>query len=974
VAHHFKGNSILRHLKFYNTSLYGRSIIWLTSTIYLLVSGIASAQTTDSIPTIETNVYRQLLSPTNSQPAEPADSLRYSPNQETDIEENISGDDHEHNDQQGAILEADTTATESPRKASPMIEAEVKYSAKDSTFFDKGKVYLYGDASVSYQDIQLTAHQIELDLENSIAFAEGTVDSLGVEQGLPVFKDKSGEYTMRRMRYNFKTEKAIIEHVVTTQGEGFVVSERAKKNADNTYFLKDGRYTTCDNHDHPHYYINMTKAKVIPGDKIIAGPAYLVVEDVKIFPRFIPFAFVPTTSSYSSGFLMPSYGEESNRGFFLRDGGYYWAASELFDLSLTGDLYANSSWGLRTSSNYRKRYKFSGSFNAQRITNVTSEKDLPDYSKSNDFSLTWSHRQDAKASPYSTFSASVNYSTSSFDRNNVGSIINPEVLAQNTKRSSISYSRQFPGTPFNMSMNALHSQNSRDTSINLTIPDLTLTMNRIYPFKKKNRIGSKESWYETISLGYTGNFKNDIQTKESDLSFSPQSFSDDWRNGARHSVPVSMNLKLLKFFTLTPNMNYTERWYFKSTEKEWDAAQQRIVTSDTIQGFNRVYDYSFGVSTSTKIYTFFRPSKAVFGDKIEALRHVMTPSVSFSYRPDFGDPKYGYYDWFEYYDEDRDQVVRHDYSLYENTLYGVPGRGESGSMGFSLGNSLEMKLKSDRDSTGFRKISILESLNFSSSYNFLAEEFNLSNISMSGRTKVLGTNLSFGATFDPYALDTTTTRSGVLNVARVNNFEWNEHKRLARLQSANLSFGFGFGSDTFKKMRERRTGEISDTEDIVDDPLDIPDDNPFADEEVLDPTQNMGDVAPMEAGEDGYAQFEIPWNVSFNYNMRLVPDKFDIERMAYQHKVTADISMSGRISLTKKWDMSLSTGYNLERQEISHTNVRINRNLHCWNMSFNVSPFGQYKSFFFSIAINSSLLRDLKYEKRSNPRDNPNWL
>jgi lipopolysaccharide assembly outer membrane protein LptD (OstA) len=940
----------------------------LTSTIYLLVSTIASAQTTDSISTIEANLYQQLLQPFDSLSIAPDDSLKYDADQVTEVEVGLAGDDHDHAEE--AILEPDTTDTDSTRKASPMIEAEVKYSAKDSTFFDKGKVYLYGDASVSYQDIQLTAHQIELDLENSIAYAVGTVDSLGVEQGLPVFKDKSGEYTMRRMRYNFKTEKAIIEHVVTTQGEGFVVSERAKKNADNTYFLKDGRYTTCDNHDHPHFYINMTKAKVIPGDKIIAGPAYLVVEDVKIFPLFIPFAFVPTTSSYSSGFLMPSYGEESNRGFFLRDGGYYWAASELFDLSLTGDLYANSSWGLRTASNYRKRYKYSGSFNAQRITNVTSEKDLPDYSKSNDFSLTWSHRQDAKASPYSTFSASVNYSTSSFDRNNVGSIINPEVLAQNTKRSSISYSRQFPGTPFNMSMNALHSQNSRDTSINLTIPDLTLTMNRIYPFKKKNRIGSKESWYETISVGYTGNFKNEIQTKESDLSFRPQSLSDDWRNGARHSVPVSMNLKLLKYFTLTPNINYTERWYFKSTDKAWDAEQQEIVTTDTISGFNRVYDYSVGVSTSTKIYTFFRPSKAVFGDKIEALRHVMTPNVSFSYRPDFGDPKYGYYDWFEYYDEDRDQVVRHDYSYYENTLYGVPGKGESGSMGFSLGNSLEMKVKSDRDSTGFRKISILESLNFSSSYNFLADEFNLSNISMSGRTKVMGTSLSFGATFDPYALDTTTTRSGVLNVARVNTFEWNENKRLARLQTANLSFGFGFGSETFKKMRGEDT---SDTADLADDSLEA-DDNPFDDEEELDPTLAMGKVTPLEAGDDGYAKFEIPWNVSFNYNMRLVPDKFDAERMAYKHKVTADISMSGRISLTKKWDMSLSTGYNLERQEISHTNVRINRNLHCWNMSFNLSPFGQYKSYFFSIAINSSLLRDLKYEKRSNPRDNPNWL
>jgi len=865
----------------------------------------------------------------------------------------------------------DTTATNPEKKSNPLLEAEVTYSAQDSTFFNKGKVYLFGNASVSYQDIQLTAHKIELDLDNNTAFAEGTVDSAGVEQGLPVFKDRSGEYTMRRMRYNFKTEKAIIEHVVTTQGEGFVVSERAKKNADNTYFLKDGRYTTCSNHDHPHYYIKMTKAKVIPGKKIITGPAYLVIEDVKIYPLMIPFAFVPTTSTYSSGFLMPSYGEESNRGFFLRDGGYYWAANDMFDLSITGDIYGNKSWGLRAASNYKKRYKYSGNFNIQRITNINSENGLPDYSKTNDFSITLSHRQDPKANPYSTLSASVNYSTSSFDKNNVGSIINPEVLAQNTKRSSISYSRQFPNSPFNMSVNALHSQNSRDTTISFTVPDLTLTMNRIYPLKRKNKVGSKEAWYETISMSYSGNFKNDIQTKESDLSFSRKSLTDDWRNGAKHSIPVSMNLKLLKYFTLTPNFNYNERWYFKSTNKEWDEDLQEIVYKDTIQGFNRVYDYNFGVSTSTKIYTFFRPSKVIFGDKIEALRHVMTPSVSFSYRPDFADEKYGYYDSFEYYDEDLGKTVVHEYSLYENSIYGVPGSGESGSMSFSLANSLEMKVKSEKDSTGFKKVKILESLNLSSSYNFLAEEFNLSNIILNGRTKVFGTNLSFGANFDPYALDTSSTTSGVLIVDRINTFEWNSQNRLARLQTANLSFGFGFGSENFKKDKDKNEeGDINNN-------AGIPENNdPFNNNNNQDPQQppTNNNTEPLEVGQDGYAKFDIPWNVSFNYNMRLIPDEFDAANMAYKHKLTADISMNGSISLTKKWDLNLSTGYNLEEGEISHTNLRVNRNLHCWNMSFNISPFGLYKSFFFSIAINSSLLRDLKYDKRSHARDNPNWL
>lgn len=882
------------------------------------------------------------------------DSMSYMPDTLTAVPELL---------EQDVSIEQDTTEVASSKSSAPFLDADVKYSAKDSTFFDRGKVFLFGDASVSYRDILLTAHFIELDLDSSLAYAAGIRDSLGVEHGLPVFKDKSGEYTMRKMRYNFKTEKAIIEHVVTTQGEGYIVGEKAKKNTDNSYFLKDGRYTTCDHHDHPHFYINMTKAKVIPGDKVVTGPAYLVVEDVKIFPLFVPFAFVPMSSSYQSGFLMPSYGEETNRGFFLRDGGYYFAFNDYIDLALTGDIYGNNSWGFRASSNYKKRYKYGGSFNFQRITNVTSEKDLPDYAVSKDMSLNLTHRQDPKANPNSTLSASVNYSTSSFDRNNVGSIINPEVLATNTKRSSISYSRRFPNTPFNFSSSLLHSQNSRDTTISLTLPDITLTMNRIYPFKQKRRIG-KEKWFETVSLSYSGNMSNSVNTKESELSLSAKSLNSDWKNGVKHTIPLSMNLKLLKYFTLTPNVNYTERWYFKSIEKEWDKEARKVVAKDTTGGFNRVYDYSFGVGTSTKIYTFYTPSRALFGDKINAIRHVMTPSVSMSYRPDFSDPKYGYYDWFEYYDEVQDRIVRNEYSYYDGALYGTPSKGESGALGMSLGNTLEMKVKSVQDSTGFKKISILESLNLSTSYNFLADSMKLSNISMSGRTKLFGTNISFGAAFDPYALDTTSTG----RVYRHDRFEVSKNGRLARLLSANLSFGLNFGSETFKKKGNKGSPQPEEAA-SNDDPFD---DNPLRDQHMQG-SQSPANIQRQMMDNDGYAEFDIPWNVSLNYSMRLVPDKFNPDRMAYNHKLTADINASGRITLTPKWDINLSTGYNLERKEISHTNLRINRNLHCWNMSFNLVPVGRYKSFFFSISVNSSLLRDLKYEKRSSVRDNPYW-
>jgi len=850
-------------------------------------------------------------------------------------------------------LVPDTVHTREARPA--VIEAEVDYSATDSVKFTGGKVYLYGDASVSYQKVLLTAYQIELDLDSSLAYATGRIDSTGTEIGLPVFKDPSGEYTMRSIRYNFETEKAIIEHVVTEQGEGYVVSKRAKKMEDNVYCLRNGKYTTCNNHDHPHFYLNMTKAKIIPGKKIITGPTYLVIEDVTM-PFVVPFGFVPSSSTYSSGFILPSYGEESNRGFFLRDGGYYWAANDYFDLSMTGDIYTNGSWGSRLSSKYKLRYRFSGNFNFQYITNISSEKELPDYSKSTDMSINWSHSQDSKANPYSRFSASVNFSTSSFDRNNVGSIINPRQLATNTKRSSISYSRQFPGTPFNLSANAQHSQNSRDTTIDLTIPNLTLTMNRIYPFKSKNKVGSKESWYEKISLSYTGNASNRISTKESELMES--NLAQDWKNGIQHAIPVSMNFKFLRHFTLSPSFNYKERWYFKSIEKSYDEEQQRVVVSDTTQGFNRVYDYNFSVGTQTKIYTLFTPSRWLFGDGIQAIRHMMTPSVSFSYSPDFGDPKYGYYDWFEYYDARRDEIVRHDYSIYEGSMYGVPGRGESGSMSFGLNNNLEMKVKSRKDTTGFKKIPILESLNLSTSYNFLADSMKWSRINMSGRTKVLGTAVNFNALFDPYTIKL--DERG--NPTRVNTLVWNDKKRIARLENASLSFGLNFGSKDFQKNKDKQN-QNGDNSEFPDG--EVPPDNLPVRNERQQPAP--GTPTPQ------YAPFSIPWNLSLNYNMRIVQDKFNKEKMDYDKKFTADISLNGNITLTPKWSVNFSTGYNLDRKEISHTNVRINRDLHCWSMSFNLVPVGSYKSYFFTIAVNSSMLRDLKYEKRSHPRDNPGF-
>jgi hypothetical protein len=466
-------------------------------------------------------------------------------------------------------------------------------------------------------------------------------------------------------------------------------------------------------------------------------------------------------------------------------------------------------------------------------------------------------------------------------------------------------------------------------------------------------MGSQEKWYEKISMSYTGNASNRISTKESELFES--SLAQDWKNGIQHTVPISMNFKLFRYFTLSPSFNYKERWYFKSIEKSYDQEKQQVVVSDTTQGFNRVYDYSFSVGTQTKIYTFFRPSRWLFGDGIQAIRHMMTPSVSMSYRPDFSDPKYGYYDWFEYYDPNRDEIVRHDYSIYEGAMYGVPGRGESASMSLGLNNNIEMKVKSRKDSTGFKKIPLLESLNFSTSYNFLADSMKWSRINMSGRTKVLGTSINFNAVFDPYSIQL--NEQG--NPVRVDRLLWKDQKKIARLENASLSFGLNFGAETFKKKDEREQSQNNDSQ--------------FPNQDNNRGTLIEEPPGPQTSRETPrYAEFSIPWNMSLNYNMRIVQDKFNQEKMAYDKKFTADISLNGNIELTKKWSINFSTGYNVDRNELSHTNIRINRDLHCWSMSFNLVPIGAYKSYFFTIGVNS-MLRDLKYEKRSHPRDNPGF-
>ncbi len=846
-----------------------------------------------------------------------------------------------------------------------ILDSEVKYTATDSMAFDfdNKKMYLFGGAKIEYGDITLTAYKIELDMDSTIAYACGRRDSTGQEVDLPVFKDKSGEYTMREMKYNFKSKKAIIKHVVTEQGEGYIIGEKAKRVDEKTYFMRDARYTTCANHDHPHFYLNLTKAKVIPGKKTVTGPAYLVLEDVPM-PIALPFAIIPNTKSYSSGIIIPTYGDETSRGFYLRNGGYYLAASEYFDIKLLADIYTKGSWGTHLSSTYKKRYKFSGSFSGDYIVNKNSEKELPDYSETRDFSVRWNHSQDTKANPDQTFSASVNFSTSSYNRNNVTSIVNPNTLATNQKSSSISYSRKWANNPFRLTASLLHSQNSRDTSISLTMPDLSITSSkRFYPFKPKKLVGVKPNPLYDINISYSFSGKNSISCKESELTFAPEDFATKWKNGFKHTVPVSTNIKFLKYFTMTPGFNYTERWYLNKTKQYWDEEEQKIIKTDPITGFNRAYDFSFSTSLSTKIYTFYKPIRAIFGDKINAIRHVLTPSVSFSYTPDFSQPKYGCYDEFEYYDKKNDQIVSYKYSYYNGYLYGTPGSAQSGKISISLGNTLEMKVKTDKDSTGFKNIGILESLSLSSGYDLMKDSIKWDNISMSGRTKVFGTSVSFNATFDPYGVVASKKGAPI----RIDRSSLKQNNQLARLTNAGLSFGFQLSPEIFKKLKDGK----NPSDEVPDEDEDwamqaAESDNEAAGAQIPKGQQN----STVDKDNEGYAEFNMPWSISLNYSLRVSQNKFDPEKCTYSYKVVHSVNMSGNITLTPKWKISMSSGYSFDEKKLSQTSFGITRDLHCWTMNFNCVPVGSYKSYSFNIAISSSILRDLKYQQNNSPRDN----
>lgn len=846
------------------------------------------------------------------------------------------------------------------------LDDPVAFEAKDSIvfFMDTKNAYLYGNGKVDYQNITLTSENITMNMDSSLVHAVGVLDSLGRWYGKPVFKQGSDEYESETMSYNFNTRKGFITNVTTEQQEGFLYSEESKRGDNNELYLRHGRYTTCDE-EHPHFYIALSRAKVHPGKDVFSGPAWLVVEDVPL-PIAIPFAYFPFTSKYSSGFIMPSYGDENSRGFYLRDGGYYFAVNDNWDLKLTGEIFTKGSWGLGAQTTYKKRYKYSGNFYFNYQVTKTGEKNLPDYSVTKNFKVQWSHRQDSKMSPNSSFSASINFATQSYEKNNLTSLYNPTSYSQSTRTSSLSYSRSFPKIGLSISSSFNISQNMRDSVIALTLPNLSINLAKFYPFKRKVQVG-KQRWYEKISMSYSGTLSNSISTKENQLLHSD--LIKDWNNGMRHNIPISASFTLFKYINVVPGFNYTERWYTRKVNQSWDEENQSVVR-DTLYGFNRVYNYNLSLSANTKVYVYFKPNPKIMGEKIQMVRHVMTPSVSFSFAPDFSSSRYGYYKTYTRTDADGN-VSLVEYSPYAGALYGVPGTGRTGSVSFDIGNNIEMKVKSENDSTGIKKVSIIDELGANLSYNLAAKTHPWSNLTTRLRLKWGKFSLNLNTTWSTYAYEF--DKNG--NVVVGNRTEWS-YGRFGRFQGMSKNFSYTFNNQSWKKwvksFRKLFYGEDEEDDNDVNN-------NEISDEEIEDDSaENKDSKKKSQDGldEDGYMQFNIPWSFSVSYGITMSEDRsrnINVKNMRYPFKFIHNLNFSGNVKLSSNWIVNFSSGWDFTNNELSMTTVNVSRDMHCFNISAGF-VFGPFTSYHVTMRANASTLTDaLKYDKKSSYSSSIQW-
>ena len=857
------------------------------------------------------------------------------------------------------------------RARSNGIDAPVKYSAEDSLVYDaeSGTAYLYGNSKVDYENMKLMSDKVHMNLDKSTVRATGTVDSTaeGGIKGKPVFTMGKDEYKSDTMAFNFKSKKGLIKGVYTEQQDGFLSGEVGKRDSTGSIYLQHGRYTTCDK-PHPDFYIALSRAKVRPGKDVVFGPAYLVVADVPL-PLAIPYGFFPFSKKYSSGFIMPSYGDESDRGFYLRDGGYYFAISDKWDLKLLGEIYTKGSWGVSAASNYRKRYRYSGSFLFSYQDSKTGDKGLPDFAEQESFKIQWNHRQDPKANPYSSLAASVNFATSNYERNNLNSMYNPQTLTQTTRTSSVSWSTGFSSIGLSLSATTNLAQDMRTSSIQITLPDLNISLSRFYPFKRKHLVG-KERWYEKISMSYTGQLANSISTTEDKILHS--NLIKDWKNAFQHTIPVQANFTLFNYINVTPSFNFTDRMYSKKVTRGWDNTLQKEVVRDTTYGFHNVYNWSMNVGASTKLYGFWVPNRKLFGDKIQAIRHVITPQVTFSYSPNFGARRYGYYDSYQYTDASGN-VKLVEYSPYQDELYSVPGKYKTEMISWDVSNNIEMKVKSDKDTTGYKKISIIDELGASMSYNAAADYHRWSDLSMRLRLKWWKNyTFSMNAQFATYAYELDANGKPYVG----NHTEWG-YGRLPRFQGMSQNFSFTLNPEKLKKWFGHK-----DKKD--DDKVSADSDGPDTDiESNMDDDLEKGKYAAKkkrgniaETDDNGYMRFNMPWSLTIGYGITMrenTAGKFNTKTMRYPYKFTQTLNLSGNIRISDGWNINFSSGYDFENHAMSMTTASLSRDLHCFNMSASI-VLAPYTSYNFTFRCNAATLTDaLKYDKRSGIVNAVQW-
>ena len=829
------------------------------------------------------------------------------------------------------------------------LDAPAFTAAKDSIIEDfsngQRKIYYYGDVSVEYGNMKLTADYMEYDLNTSTLFARGTKDTTGVITGQPVMEQGGKSYTMEEVRYNFDTQKARIKNMVTQEQEGILHGKNIKMMPDRSINITKGRYTVCDCEE-PHYYLHLSAAKVMtnPSQKTVFGPAWPVVEGVPMFPIVLPFGFIPKRPDRATGILFPTFGEETSRGFYLRDLGLYFVIGDYFDIALTGDIYTLGSWAVDLNSRYKVNYKCNGSFSLTYSNDQAGEKGSSDFFQTRNFAVKWNHSQDSKARPGTSFSASVNFSSPSNSKYNA---TNVQEALQNQISSSVSYSRNWNGK-MNLSINMLHNQNSRDSSYSFTLPNVTFSVSRFYPFKQKNRVG-KEKWYEKFSLGYNTSLQNRISFKASE--FGKPGFWDKFQNGMAHNFQIGLpNFTAFKYINITPSVSYGMNWFFRKTEKEYNPETNKVedIKGKAFGTFGATHTYSGGLSMSTRLYGLFNFGKH---RKLQAIRHVVSPSINVNLSPEKATHFNG---WRTLTYTDKDGNVKtQDYNIYAGQLNSVPGKGKTASMSFSLGNNFEAKVRDLKDTTGTgsKKIKLIDNLNFSTGYNFLADSLKMSNVGVTMNTNIFEKlGVSANANFDPYAfLVDKNNPSG----RRINRFAIQEGQGLLRLTNANLSLSYSLsgegkmeGNDGTGESSGKGAGASAAYQRIYYHPI-------------------TGEYIP--GGWVYYTNPNAPWSVNMSYSLSYSKGyQFSNNKKITKHNITQTLQLNGQIKLTPRMSLSMNTGFDLMAMKMTTTQLSATYDLHCFNINVSWIPTGQWQSWSFRIQANAAALADLLRFKKSN--------